>query len=75
MRLGGLLAPALTTCSLASAQPAPPWHPWFKAAIRYASLRDGTIAFPRGHDYGKETLRGIAARLLRGLPSRDSDPR
>jgi Beta-lactamase enzyme family len=45
MRLGGLLALALTTCSLASAQPAPPWHPWFKAAIRYASQRDGTIAF------------------------------
>jgi hypothetical protein len=45
MRLGGLLALALTTCSLASAQPAPPWHPWFKAAIRYAAQRDGTIAF------------------------------
>jgi hypothetical protein len=45
MRLGGLLALALTTCSLASARPAPPWHPWFKAAIGYASQRDGTIAF------------------------------
>ena len=45
MRLGGLLALALTTCSLSSAQPAPRWHPWFKAAIRYASQRDGTIAF------------------------------
>ena len=45
MRLGGLLALAATTCSLASAQPAPPWHPWFRAAIHYASQRDGTIAF------------------------------
>jgi hypothetical protein len=45
MRLCGLLALAATTCSLAAAQPAPAWHPWFKAAIRYASHRDGTIAF------------------------------
>jgi len=38
-------------------------------SVAILTFQDGT------HPYGKETLRGIAARLLQGLASPDSDPR